>query len=790
MKVLAGRYEIHDKVGGGGMAVVYRARDKLLNRMVAIKILRPEFSKDASFVDNFRKESRAAASLTHPNIVSIFDVGKEGNMYYIVMELVEGRPLSDIIRDYAPMDFRDTIRIGMQVAAALREAHKNNIIHRDVKPHNILITDDGMAKITDFGIARAATDRTAVGDGDVIMGSVHYFSPEQGRGQFVDEKSDIYSLGIVLYEMLTGHVPFDADTPVAVAVMHMNDPIVPPSKLVSGVPPGLEQIILKATEKYQVNRFRTVGEMYNALANVDYITGRIADPDMERYVKSSITPAVFTKPAEDLSSSELDSDLPVPYGPEDEEYGPSDEYPDEEYDEPYYEDDAGSRRGGHGEDDWDWAGASTAVSVSAGANVLASEEDKDEAGEGAATEAGGKPLSKRKQKKLAQIEKHPSRHPRFKKFKVYAIMAGIVLALALCYPLYQGIMWVASDHAIQVPQFVGLTLEEAQELAEEKGFTLVLDSKEYSDTVEAGLVLSQTPKRGQRLSKGGEVTIVLSKGPKKDQDVTDMVPNLLGKTLESAEYTITQYGYVLGSVTYEDSDRAEGTVIGQTPTGGTKLDKGGVIDLVLSNGSKTYTTTVPRLVGTTESMAMLALQDLGLFGYVMYEYSDTVAEGIVISQDVAAGTDVDQGSWVTIVVSKGQDPGKKDTDGDGLTDAEEAAFGSDPTKPDTDGDGYTDKQEYDAGSDPNDPISTPSMPHPVLMPTTSPVGLTEAAAKAMYAGFIVNVSVDPTAPTSGGAFVPGDGLITSFVSGPTTGQYYEAGTMSITLYRNPDGDGN
>ncbi|MDR3294514.1 MAG: protein kinase, partial [Clostridiales Family XIII bacterium] len=278
-KILAGRYEIMEKIGDGGMAVVYKGRDRLLNRFVAIKVLRPEYTKDSSFVENFKKESQAAARLNHPSIVNVYDVGKESNVHYIVMELVEGKTLSEIIREDGPMDYKRAIGIAKQIASALSMAHKNNIIHRDVKPHNVLIMPDGSAKITDFGIAKAITDATLVGKGEeMIMGSVHYFSPEQARGGYVDEKSDIYSLGIVLYEMLTGKVPFDAENPVTVAVMHMNDKPTPPSQLVSGIPPGLEQIIMKATEKYQINRFKTADDMCEALDNVNLVTGIIENP--------------------------------------------------------------------------------------------------------------------------------------------------------------------------------------------------------------------------------------------------------------------------------------------------------------------------------------------------------------------------------------------------------------------------------------------------------------------------------------------------------------------------------
>ena len=216
-RLLSGRYELLEKIGDGGMAVVYKGKDRLLNRFIAIKILRPEFTKDASFVENFKRESQAAAGLSHPNIVSVYDVGKEGNINYIVMELVEGKNLSTIIAEEAPLDYRRVIDLTKQVASALRIAHKNKIIHRDVKPHNIMVTSDGVAKLADFGIAKAVNDATLSTNSKVI-GSVHYFSPEQARGNYVDERSDIYSLGIVMYEMLTGRVPFDGDNPVSVAL--------------------------------------------------------------------------------------------------------------------------------------------------------------------------------------------------------------------------------------------------------------------------------------------------------------------------------------------------------------------------------------------------------------------------------------------------------------------------------------------------------------------------------------------------------------------------------------------
>ena len=271
-KLLAGRYELIEKIGEGGMAVVYKGKDRLLNRYVAIKILRPEFTKDEQFIESFKRESQASARLSHANIVGVYDVGKEGNIHFIVMELIDGKVLSEVIKEKGRIEYKEAISIIRQVASALSLAHKNQIIHRDIKPHNILITSTGVAKLADFGIAKAVSAATIVGGNNKIMGSVHYFSPEQARGAYVDERSDIYSLGIVLYEMLTGKVPFDGDNPVSIALMHINDPMPSLTKEVPGIPPQLEKIVNKATEKYQSNRYKTVDEMIKDLDDIEFIT--------------------------------------------------------------------------------------------------------------------------------------------------------------------------------------------------------------------------------------------------------------------------------------------------------------------------------------------------------------------------------------------------------------------------------------------------------------------------------------------------------------------------------------
>ena len=273
-KVLGGRYEIIEKIGGGGMALVYKARCQLLNRYVAVKVLRDEFTNDEEFIKKFRHESQAAASLSHPNIVNIYDVGSEDNIYYIVMEYIKGKTLKEIITENGKLTPERTINYSIQIAEALQHAHNNHIVHRDIKPHNIMVTDDGRIKVTDFGIARAVTSTTMTNTSSVI-GSVHYFSPEQARGKFTDEKSDIYSLGIVMYEMITGKVPFEGESPISIALKHVEEEVIPPSKIDATVPENIEYIIMKCVRKKQIERYKNAGELLRDLRKIKYSNGEI-----------------------------------------------------------------------------------------------------------------------------------------------------------------------------------------------------------------------------------------------------------------------------------------------------------------------------------------------------------------------------------------------------------------------------------------------------------------------------------------------------------------------------------
>lgn len=266
-KILGNRYEILEKIGSGGMATVYKAKCRLLNRKVAIKILRDEFANDSEFIKRFQIEAQAAASLSHPNIVSIYDVGHEDGMHYIVMELIEGETLKEVITREGKLPWRDAVKIAAQIASGLEQAHSNHIVHRDIKPHNIIITKNGTAKVTDFGIAKAVSNSTINAFGSTI-GSVHYFSPEHARGGYTDEKSDIYSLGVVLYEMITGKLPFDAETPVSVALKHLQEVPKEPKEITYDIPDGLNDIIIKAMQKDVNDRYSSATAMYNDLQKI------------------------------------------------------------------------------------------------------------------------------------------------------------------------------------------------------------------------------------------------------------------------------------------------------------------------------------------------------------------------------------------------------------------------------------------------------------------------------------------------------------------------------------------
>ena len=567
-KLLAGRYELIEKIGDGGMAVVYKAKDRLLNRYVAVKILRPEFTRDAQFIESFRKESQAAAGLQHPNIVNVYDVGKEGNIYFIVMELIDGRPLSDIIEENGPLDYRNVIEIGKQVAAALSLAHKNHIIHRDVKPHNIMITKDGVAKLADFGIAKAISSSTIVNkdEGGQVMGSVHYFSPEQARGKYVDEKSDVYSLGIVLYEMLTGEVPFDGDNPVEIALMHINEDIKPPSQIIDNVPPALEKIILKATDKYQTNRYENAEVMFEDLNNVDFLSKKIGDN-------------ILMEGADRRKK-------PVKINDENEEK----------------------------------------------LNAIISDK-------------GGKKSSKNKSKSSNEKSKFKKALP-----WIIALIALIIVGAVGGYFLSSKFL-DDDNKKIEVPSLKGMTYDEASDELDSLNLKIEKGDEVYSAEIEKGKIVSQSPIAKTKVKKGSKVKVNISKGKK-----AGLVPELIGKTYNDADISavLSQYGFVLGNVTYDESEKYdEGIIMNQTPSAGSTSRAGSAINIVVSKGKKEKSK-VPTLTGLTADQAVQALNREGLeVGDISYEESNVYGKDFVMWQQYSAGTELKKGTSVSIKISKG-----------------------------------------------------------------------------------------------------------------------------------------
>ena len=561
-KVLAGRYELFEKIGEGGMSVVYKAKDRLLNRFVAIKVLKPEFIKDRKFIESFRRESQAAASLSHPNIVNIFDVGQEGNIHYIVMELITGNTLSELIHEQGPLPYQRVIELTKQIAAALSEAHRNHLIHRDVKPHNVMLTADGTAKITDFGIAKAINSSTIADTmSGGIMGSVHYFSPEQARGGYVDEKSDIYSLGIVMYEMLTGRVPFDGDNPVNIALMHINGEMVPPSKLVSGIPPALERIVLKATDKYQSNRFASVDELIQALDNLAFVSSVVGN-------------SVFAGSEDaEAAGSILNND----YDDDDYEDEPKKKKKDNKKDKKKDDEEGGSKKKliiGIVAGVLVLAGILIAVFAGGGKPVtvpdltgLTLEEAIDKAEEVGFKVEEGDLVSDREIPEGCVVSQTPEANSTAKKGTIRVNISK-------------------GPGNGQVPDVSGMTESEAEEYLVANGFKLGDVTPGASD-LEEGKVYDQYPSAGTTLQEGSTVDIKVSDGSK----AKVKVPYLVGKDIDEAKSLLSDAELSIGKVDYEPSSTYDvNEVMWQEYDANEEVEKGTVVDIKISEGAETSKT--------------------------------------------------------------------------------------------------------------------------------------------------------------------------------------------------------
>ncbi|WP_243136860.1 Stk1 family PASTA domain-containing Ser/Thr kinase [Alkaliphilus serpentinus] len=557
-KNLGNRYEIVEKIGGGGMAIVYKAKCTLLNRYVAVKILRPEFVADKDLLDKFRRESQAAASLSHPNIVNIYDVGEDEGIYYIVMEYVAGKTLKEIIKEKGHLSFNEIIDFGKQIAYALKHAHNNHIVHRDIKPHNILVTADGRAKVTDFGIAVAATSSTITNAGSVI-GSVHYFSPEQARGGYTDEKSDLYSLGIVLYEMATGKVPFEGESPITVALKQIQEKPKEPSKIIEDLPSGLEEIILKLMQKEQSSRYQTAQDLIDDLNHLKndpstrVFGSRISETDSPTQVIPVISEDMYGKTVRDKAERVTHKSRRK---------------------EPPVKEKKLSK----------WLvtiaillALMAAIGVTAffyAGSWLKTDDvevpplvgkDIDEA----------KTIIEELELNIHITERFDSEVP-VNHVRSQSPSAGMKVKKGQTI----NVSVSAGSRLVKVPNLINQNGFDAKLLLKEANLEEGEVTEDFSD-LPIGVIIDQNPRAGLEIPENSEVNYVVSKGK---ELATILMPSLIGSTLESAEATLKPLGISIGTVSRENSEVEVGLIIEQSIQPQTETLENSEVDLVVSLG--------------------------------------------------------------------------------------------------------------------------------------------------------------------------------------------------------------
>ena len=627
--VLGKRYAVLSKIGAGGMADVYKGRDQMLNRYVAIKVLKKQYKEDENFVRKFRSEAQAAAGLIHPNIVNVYDVGEDRGLNYMVMELVEGITLKEYIERKGRLSHKETISIAIQMCSGIGAAHASGIIHRDIKPQNIIISKDGKVKVTDFGIAKAITSNTVSTN---AMGSVHYTSPEQARGGFSDQRSDIYSIGITLFEMVTGQVPFDGETTVEVAMKHLQQEITPPSELVPDIPYSLEQIILKCTQKSSERRYESTGALIQDLKH------SLVDPDGDFVVLDGVTkrmPAASQDTGRTtvvMSQDELNRMKNRQNYNDDYDDDYEDDY-DDDYDDGNDYDDR--RRSSYDDDDYD--------------DRRRSRYDDDDDYDDRRKDR----YDERNRRKKNEVNKDTK-----KIMKILMVVAGVVIALLIMFlvgnavGVFKGGKGTTTQQTdsemVKVPDVTGKTYEEAQK--ELNKYDLgIHKSTAPSDTVAKGKIISQDPADGKKVKKHTTVNVVISSG---EEAKTTTIPNVVGMSEADAEKALQDKNLVVkkGDPVYSD-DVEQGEVVSVSPSEGAEVKEGTTVTLVISKGNQPAT--VPKLTGKSQSDAEAALSQAGLSGNATEDYSDTVEEGVIISQDTDAGKEVSKGTTIGYVVSKG-----------------------------------------------------------------------------------------------------------------------------------------
>lgn len=587
-KVLSNRYEIIEEIGVGGMAHVYKAKCRLLNRNVAIKVLKPEYAKDDTFVKRFKTEAQSAASLTHQNIVSVFDVGEENGINYIVMELLESRSLKDYISEKGALSTEETLKISMQIASALEAAHKEHIIHRDIKPQNIVLNRNMVAKVTDFGIAKATTSSTITNFG-TTMGSVHYFSPEHAKGGYTDEKSDIYSLGVVMYEMATGRVPFNSDSPVSVALKHIQEIPIEPIVVNDKISEALNAIILKAMAKNTANRYKSATEMlqdiHEALDNTN------------KYNKTNSSVEAGNTQVIPIITDEIIEENVVP---------------------------------------------NLRTRNARRMNLVTSKSARNELKQENKEIISDEEVDKEDKTSNKKISK-----------KTLIIIAAVVAVIVLSVIIFFTVKIIRRINAnntpaitYEVPNLVGRNFEEVVKEYANQNIEVIQDKAEYDLTLAEGLIISQTPEKATSATDR-KIYVVVSKGQKM---VT--VPDVTGKDIKVVKYELEDtLGFVIEAEEVVSTKVLQNIVISQEPLKDTQLPFGSTIKIKVSKGDGKASVIMPSVLGNTEAVANKTLTDLKLNVKVVSGENQAKPNGTVIAQNYPQNQELKEGDLVEITVN-------------------------------------------------------------------------------------------------------------------------------------------